>query len=343
MKLRLVGITAVAAGLLVWRPAWPDGELRIYNWADYTSPELIEKFESEHGVTVTLDTYDSSETMLDTVRAGSAAYDVVVPADHVVKVMIEEGLLAETKPNQMDNFKHVDPRWIDVYWDPGRNYSVPWQLVLTAFTVDSAVYAGDINTLAILFDPPDELKGRINMLEDMTPTMRAAERYLGVPRCTGDPEHLKRIHELLTDAKPNWRSSDNDTLKKLTSGEVAASQNWNGHSWRARQQRPTLAFAYPKEGTDALMDNVSVLKHAPNLENARLFQNFVMAPENAALISKFARYANGITGSDRFLEPEFAHSPEIQPPAGAPEPEFAPPCAKKVVEQHDKIWTDLLK
>lgn len=343
MKLRLAGLGAIAASLLVGGPALADGELHIYNWANYTSPELITKFESEYGLKVTLETYDSSEAMLENVRAGGTGYDVVVPADYIVKIMIEEGLLAETKPNQMENFKHVDPRWVDVYWDRGRNYSVPWQVVLTAFTVDTAVYTGDINTFAILFDPPDDLKGRINMLEDVTLIVRAAERYLGVPHCTGEPEHLNKIHELLIGAKPNWRSSDNDTIEKLTSGEVAVSQNWSGYSWRARQQRPTLTFAYPKEGTDALMDNVSVLKDAPNLENAKLFQNFVMAPENAALISKFSRYANGIAGSDRFLEQEFAHAPEIQPPAGAPEPEFVPPCGQEVIEQHNRIWAELLK
>src|SRR5256885_10225738 len=59
-----------------------------------------------------------------------------------------------------------------------------------------------------------------------------------------------------------------------------------------------------------ILDNVAVLKGAANLENAKLFQDFVMDPENAALISDFAGYDNGIAGSHKFLPPEFGNRSE---------------------------------
>ena len=58
-----------------------------------------------------------------------------------------------------------------------------------------------------------------------------------------------------------------------------------------------MKFIFPKEGATLWMDNVAILKGAPNLENAKLFMNFVMDPENAALISAFAKYNNGVSGS----------------------------------------------
>jgi spermidine/putrescine transport system substrate-binding protein len=339
-----MGAVALTASLLIGSAAHADGELHIFNWSDYTNPKLIEKFEKAYNIKVTLDSYDSNETMLNKVRAGHTGYDIVVPSDYTVQIMVQEGMLAETKPNQMENFKNIDPRWIDVYWDSGRNYSVPWQTGTTAFTVDTAKYKGDINTYAILFDTPAELRGRVNMLQDMNSVIHAAERYLGLPRCGGDPANLKKINTLLQNAKKNyWRTLDSDTLGKLTSGDVDVSQNWNGYSWRARQQIPTLKYAYPKEGIEGWMDNVVVLKDAPNLENAKLFQNFIMDPENAALISDFAKYNNGIKGSEKFMDPNFAEAPEIKAPAGAPEPEFVPPCPKDVNDMYNKIWTSLLK
>lgn len=332
---------AVAALALLASGALAEGELHIYNWGNYTNPDMIEKFEKQFDVDVTLDGYDSNETMLAKVKPGGTGYDIVVPGDYMIKVMIEEGLLAKVEPNKMENFGNVDPNWVDVWWDPGREYSIPYQWGTTSFTVDTAVYDGDINTLALLFDPPEELRGRINMLNDMNDVINAGLRYLGYGRCNGNKDQLKEVTDLLLNAKQHWRTMDYSTIEKLTSGDVDLSQNWNGAAMRARAQRPTLKYAYPKEGFTGWMDNVAVLADAPNMENAKLFINFMMDPENAAMTSNFARYANGIVGSDEFMDAEMLSAPEIVMPEDAPTPDFVQPCPQEVVDLYNKIWTRL--
>src|SRR5215813_13385333 len=37
------------------------GELQIYNWGDYTNPDLIKKFEEKYNVKVTVTDYDSND------------------------------------------------------------------------------------------------------------------------------------------------------------------------------------------------------------------------------------------------------------------------------------------
>ena len=54
-------------------------ELFFYNWTDYYPVDLLAKFEKETGIKVTMDGYDSNETLLAKLQAGGAAYDVIVP------------------------------------------------------------------------------------------------------------------------------------------------------------------------------------------------------------------------------------------------------------------------
>ena len=106
----LVGMAMLASASV----ASADGELNIFNWGNYTSPEMIKKFEDAYKVKVTVTDYDSNDAALAKVRAGGHGFDIVVPSANFVPIWVKEGLLLEARPDQMENFKNVDPRWVDV-------------------------------------------------------------------------------------------------------------------------------------------------------------------------------------------------------------------------------------
>ena len=112
---------------------------------------------------------------------------------------------------------------------------------------------------------------------------------------------------------------------------------------RAGRARPAVRFGTPREGYPLWMDSVVVLKGAANADNAALFQNFVMAPGNAALISAFTGHANGIDGAAAFLPDDMKAAPEIVAPAGAAEAGvFLPVCPEPVKALHTALWAELL-
>ena len=338
-------VTALmAACLALAGNAQAAGDLNIFNWGNYTSPEMIEKFEKAHDVKVTITDYDSNDTALAKVRAGGHGFDIVVPSAPYMHIWISEGLLLESRPDEMENFKNVEDRWANVDWDEGRHYSVPWQWGLIGTVVDTSVYDGDINTSSIFLDPPDELVGKINVAPEMTDVMYSTIKYLGGEWCTDDKDFLRTVRDKLVEAKTKWIAMDYGTIEKFASRDYAAAFYWNGAAMRAREKNPDVRFGFPKEGFAYFMDSAAVLADAKNPENAKLFLNFIMDPENAAMISNFAKYANGIKGSDAFMSDDLKNAPELSvPPELESAGTFLTVCPVEVNDLYSRIWTDISK
>jgi spermidine/putrescine transport system substrate-binding protein len=337
-------MTSAAALIALAGAAFAEGELNIYNWGNYTNPELIEKFEQEHDVEVTITDYDSNTTALAKIEAGGHGFDIVVPSHSYLPIYTEKGLLQKPGIPEMENYGNISERWKNVEWDPNREYSVPWQWGTTGVAVNRTAYDGDINTSAIWLDPPEELVGKVNVVPEMQDVVSLALMYVGGDPCTTDTEMLKAARDKLVEAKPKWMSMDYGMTEKLSNGDVMATVNWNGSTFRARNNNPDVAYGYPKEGYIVWMDNAAMLADAENEENAKLFLNFIMDPENAAMISAFAGYANGIDGSGEYMPEDMKGAPEIEVPEELQDAgRFTPACPAEAQEFYTAIWTELQK
>jgi spermidine/putrescine transport system substrate-binding protein len=336
---------AAAALMLSAGAAQAEGKLSIYHWFEYIPQELLDKFAADYDVEVTMDTYDSNEALLAALKAGAlGSYDVAVPGDYMVAIMAGEGMLDSIADGELTNKGNIQDQWLDVPFDKGRQHSIPYQWGSTSFSVNLDAYGGDINTTSMIFDPPDELKGKINILDTQGEVLLLAALHLGIPQCTTDREQLKALDDLVQGAKPHWASFNSDSAKDvLVSGDVMAGMIWNGFSAKARLEGANIQYAYPKEGYVTWMDNVVLLKDAPNRENALLFMDFLLEPENAAAVTNFARYTAGVNGVDDHLDPELKTSPEQSPPADAPAGTFVEVCDEATQAVYDQIWTRLRK
>jgi len=337
-------LLATAMALVAAPMAQAEGELQLFNWGNYTSPELLAKFEAETGIKVTVTDYDSNDTALAKIEAGGHGFDLVVPSANYIPIFRDKGLIAELDLSRLANHGNIAPEWQDVDWDPGRKFSVPWQWGSTGIAVNTSVYKGDVNTSAVFLEVPEELKGKINVVPEMNDIVNLAIMYVGGTPCTEDTEVLKKARDALLAAKPDWIAMDYGATERLSNNDWAASVNWNGSTMRARLANPDVVYGYPKEGYPLFMDSVALLSDAQNVDEAYKFIDFIMVPENAAMISAFARYANGIAGSDAFMPEDMKTAPEVVTPeehkaAGR----FLPTCSARAQEYLTAIWTELQK
>ncbi|QAX28869.1 extracellular solute-binding protein [Leisingera sp. NJS204] len=345
MKNLLKTSAAALALSVAANAAAAEGKLVLYHWFEYMPQEVLDKFTAETGIEVTMDTYDSNESMLATLKAGGmGTYDLAVPGDYMVSIMAGEGLLDTIADGELANKGNIVPEWADPSFDPGRASSIPYQWGSTSFAVNRDAYSGDIQTTAILFEPPAELSGKINMLDSQGEVMAMASLHLGIPQCSTDREQLKALNTMLQDAKQHWASFNSDTAKEvLVSGDAAVGQIYDGFAAKAREEGANVEYAYPTQGYVAWMDNVVLLKDAPNRDNALKFMDFLLEPENIAAVTNYAQYNAGVTGVAEHLDPALAAQPEKNPHADAGDGVFIEVCNQETQAVYDQIWTNLKK
>ena len=134
MKNLMKSSVAALALTLGANAAAAEGKLVVYHWFEYMPQELLDKFTEETGIEVTMDTYDSNEAMLASLKAGGiGTYDVAVPGDYMVAIMAGEGLLDTIADGELANKGNIEAAWADPSFDPGRASSIPYQWGSTSF------------------------------------------------------------------------------------------------------------------------------------------------------------------------------------------------------------------
>lgn len=321
------------------------GSLNLANWTDYISPDVLKRFEEETGIAVTLDNYDSNETLLSKLQAGGANYDVIVPSDYMVAQMVELGLLEEVDPAAFPNGANIKPEFMDVYFDPGRKYSAPYMYGTTGIAYDPTKAGTEVTTWADFFDADSPAAGKIGTLNDQVEVIHSALRAVGAEPCSTNRDDYVKVEELLAGWKPNVAVINSDgVIGRMASGEQVMHMMWNGAFTRAEADNASLKYVYPAEGITLWSDNFAVPVGAQNVDNAKIFINWMMDPANIGEATNFVGYDNGITGSDAYMDEALANNAAVIIPEEYKS--LATPvagCSVEAIDLYDQVWTSFKK
>lgn len=293
-----------------------DGDLLLYNWNDYIDPGVIDEFEAEFGVRVIEDFYPSNEEMLARVVAGGAQYDVVVPSDYMIEIMLEDDLLLPLTRDAIPNIVNVDDDFIDPPYDPGLVHSVPYLWGTTGLGINVGLL-GDVEpSWALVFDPEvaGELPGRILLLDDVRETMGAALHWLGFSPNTTDEDELQAAADVIATAREWTAAYDSDLYAELlVAGEVVVSLGYSGNFLEAFDGDERFSYVVPKEGATLWTDNLGILATAPHPCTAHTFLDFILRPEQGARLTNYISYPSPNAFAAPFIDPEILADPAVYP------------------------------
>lgn len=328
--------------------------LRIYNWQDYIDDgsmddegtSLLDDFKDYYYETygeeieVIYDTFETNESMFNTLKTGKTTYDLVCPSEYMIMRMIKDDMLEEFDEGKTPTYDAYASTYIQnlfkntpvsngksmanyakgymwgtvgLVYDPEyvteeemKSWNIMWDekykgMVSTKDSIRDTYVAGVMHVYL------DEL---VNLKADFeSKTITASEYNLKINeimnRCDNDT--LKLVLEDLQVLKKNLFGFEVDSGKTdIVNGKIRIQLAWSGDAVYSMQlaldeDDKALTYSVPEEGSNIWFDGWVMPKGADK-ELAQIFVDYVSRPENAVRNMNMVGYTSAIAGQEVFDE-----------------------------------------
>jgi spermidine/putrescine transport system substrate-binding protein len=255
--------------------------LQIFCWSSLLQPDVIQEFENRYHCRVVIDTYDSNEAMYTKLKLGGGGYDIVFPSNYFLELMSDQALLAPLMDNRLKNTGYIDWTFIDRLGITKTSFGIPFSASFVGVGYRNDRLSSPEESWNIFADT--KLAGRMTMLNDMRDTLGASLLYLGSSVNTHNPIEIANAGKQIRLWKRNIAKFESEQYKNgLISGEYLAAQGYTSDFLQAMRVQKSISFFYPKEGSCASVDYVSITKQAQHIDLAYAFLDFLLEPRIAA-------------------------------------------------------------
>jgi spermidine/putrescine transport system substrate-binding protein len=308
---------------------------KVVNWSNWPaymdvnektkSHPTLDAFTKKTGIKVNYtEDYNDNDEFYAKVRplleAGSdTGRDMWVSTDWMVARLIRLDYLQKFDLANIPNHGNVDDSLLNVGFDKGRLYSLPWQSGFTGIAWNPKSTGGKkIETIDQLLTDPT-IKGKVTLLSEMRDTVGLVLLALGKdPASFTDADFDAACAEIqkAKDAGQIKGFTGNDYTKPLASGDTAACLAWAGDIVQLKADNPNLGYALPQQGFMIWSDNMVIPNLAKHKKNAEIVINYYYDPVVMADVVDYVNYISPVKGVKEVLlkiDPAVAANPLIIP------------------------------
>jgi len=280
------------------------GEIVFYNWTDYFNPALKKKFLKEEGIQIKEVYFSSNEELLAKLKAGAKGYDIIVPSDYMVHIMIKSGLMEPLDMGYLPNFQYVGEQFKKPNFDNpdennGLKYSVPYFYGTTGYCQRT----DKVPELQTRWDPlwDEQYKAKINLLDDERECLGMALKKLGYSANTLEQSELDESTQILIDQKPLVATYDSVNMKRnMVQGQYFV-MCWDGDVLMGidtlggdAEAKKLLHYVLPEEGFARWTDGMGIPVGNNSRYGAHVFMNWLMDPKIAGQNADWVWYLSAI-------------------------------------------------
>jgi spermidine/putrescine transport system substrate-binding protein len=262
--------------------------LKIYNYADYLSPQAIKAFEDKYGIKVEVSTFNDGDEAITKLRSG-VDFDIYNANYTEISKLVTGGLLRPLNHSYITNISNVWPTFTNPWYDQGWQYTVPYTIYTTGMGWRIDQVPDDIGALKnpyqSLWDP--KYKEKTAIIDDWHTAMAMVLLKQGISDVnTSSADDLKMVGEQLTALVKATSPKVTITMySDMPAGQIGLCQMWSGDIINAQNYLPEgvgkeiLRYWFPQDGK-GLVDNdmLVTLKGGKNPVLAHLFLNHMLDP-----------------------------------------------------------------
>lgn len=316
-------------------------QLNVAIWANYFSPEMQEKFTKETGIKLNVSNYSSNEELLAKVQAGASGYDIAVPSDYMVEIMIKQDMLLPLDAVKIPNKGNISPEFLGLEFDKANAYSLPYIWATAGIAVNTEVFSGKMTSWKDLFENKD-LAGKISLLDDVREVMAMALKKNGQSLNATDEAVLKKAQADLKELRPRIKMFRSDVIDLLVNKEVAVSHAFSTDALQAEAKSGgKVRFVIPDEGASRYLDTLVILKNAKNVEAAHALINFLMTPEANVALVKAIRGGAVLKQTRELLPADLKNNPTLFPSQDSLRKFERIHDVGPATTIYDRLWTEL--
>lgn len=322
--------------------------LNVYNWGEYIatgvdgeSLDVNAAFEGLTGIEVNYTTFDTNEALRAKLMSGGATYDVIIPSDYMIGLLIKEGMLAPLDFENIPNYRHIGEEYKNQDYDPDNAFSVPYTWGYVGIIYNTTMVDKVVDSWEILWD--ETYKNNILMFDNSRDAFAIALKKLGLSLNPGSVEDINKAAAALMDQKDVVQAFVMDQIfDKMEGGEAALAPYYAGDAITMIAENPDLAFAVPKEGTNYFVDAACVPTASTNKEAAEMYINFLCEPVVAMENSLYIGYSTPNTAAKALLPEEVRNNPIAYPaPEVLANTETFNVLPDELNTAMDKAWSDM--
>jgi spermidine/putrescine transport system substrate-binding protein len=293
---------------------------KIVNWSNWPSymdvnektksHPTLDAFTKQTGIKVnyTEDYNDNNEfyaKVRPLLEAGQdTGRDMWASTDWMAARLIRLNYVQKFDLANIPNHANVEDALLNVPFDKGRLYSLPWQSGMTGIAWNPKSTGGrKVESIDQLLTDP-KLKGKVTLLTEMPDTIGLVLLEMGKDPAsftTADFDAACAEIQKAKDAGQLKGFTGNDYTKPLASGDTAACVAWSGDIVQLKADNPSLGYALPQKGFMIWSDNLVIPNLAKHKKNAETLINYYYDPAVMAQVVDYVNYVSPVKGTKAVL------------------------------------------